>query len=259
MALAFTVRTTLMGLLCTFALSACSQKQTSDRTDSQDTAHSSVGIRYAEKDSTSTGPDSLRIPLRTPDDDVARFAFRSGEVQMKYSGDLQGIRRLVFDDYGLQEFKRDSAVPSSSKLPIVPPQIISIMTRDFYGVVDTRAGTGEKAPNQAYGYYLSLPEIERTPYGEIALQRSNGTRLPDTVLLGQYYCRVYRQEQPRFTHTIWVWGGIPIMEQLQLNKEEAGSYLLEPVQVQTNIDVPDSTFTFPAGYQITEVTPPPIQ
>lgn len=203
--------------------------------------------------------DSTAIPLRTPDGKPARFAFRSGSIEMRYTGDFRGVRRLMFDDYGMREWQYDSAVPAQRVMAAVPPYQFSILTPEYYGGVDLRTGKGQKAPNAAYERYLASPELSQKPFGEIALERSGGERLPDTTLLGKYRCRVYRRSYPNFTQTMWVWGGIPIMEKMRVGKEVAGNYLLEPVEIITGTDVPDSIFTFPERYRITTVAPPPAE
>ncbi len=247
--------------LITGVISGCAAEEASKAADilQDTTAEDLPSNSNTERSQDVEEPDSVAIPLRTPDGGVARFAFRSGKVVMHYSGDLKGIRQLTFDAYGLNEHKLDSAVPASTGLPIVPTQTLSILTPEYYGVIDLRAQSGEKAVNRAYQHYLAMPEIKTTPYGEISLQRSGGERLPDTVLLGKYYCRVYQQARQRYTHTIWVWGGVPIREKLTVANNAAGSYVLEPVKIETDIDVPQSQFEFPEGYSIKEVTPPPIQ
>lgn len=200
--------------------------------------------------------DSLAIPLKTSEGKPARFAFRSGSILMNYSGDFSGVRRLMFDDYGMREWKYDSAVPAQKIMAVVPPQQFSILTPEYYGGVDLRSGKGQKARNAAYERYLASPELSKKPFGEIALERSGGEQLPDTTLLGKYRCRVYRRSYPEFTQTMWLWGGITIMEKMEM-KGGSGNYLLEPVEITTGIDVPDSIFTFPEQYKVTEVAPPP--
>lgn len=204
-----------------------------------------------------TGTESPAIPLRTPDGKPARFAFKSGSIAMQYSGDFRGVRRIMFKDYGLREWKYDSAVPAQRLMAAVPPYQFSIITPEYYGGVDLRSGKGQKAPNAAFQRYLASPELSKKPFGEIALERSSGERLPDTLLLGKYLCRVYRRAYPDFTQTMWVWGGIPIMEKMAVGSGTSGSYLLEPVAIEIETEVPDSLFTFPKRYQITEVAPPP--
>lgn len=248
-------------VLLTAGVSGCTTEEPSKAADTaQDTITGNTPSSSNTEGSQSVKePDSVAIPLRTPDGGVARFAFRSGNVVMHYGGDLKGMRKLTFDNYGLNEHKLDSAVPANTALSIVPRQTLSILTPEYYGVIDLRAQNGEKAVNRAHQHYLSMPEIKTTPYGEISLKRSAGERLADTVLLGRYYCRVYQQARPRYTHTIWVWGGVPIREQLTLANNVAGNYVLEPVSIETNVQVPQSLFEFPEGYSIKEVIPPPIQ
>ena len=251
----------LVGGIISWTAIGCAGEQTSEEktTNVEDSASEINRNHVTDTPEISVEPDSLAIPLRTPEGSPARFAFPSGSILMEYSGDFRGIRQITFDQYGLREQKLDSAVPANKIMQVIPPYLLSILTPEYYGVVDLRAKTGEKAKNLAYQHYMSLPEYETTAYGEIALQRSPGKRLADTLLQGIYHCRVYQHVTPRYTHTIWVWGGVPIREKLTLLKEQQGSYVLEPVAVTTHISVPDSLFTFPNGVTVSEIEPPPIK
>lgn len=238
-------------LLCAIALAACTRQNGSDTSGNPDDS-----TQAAVRAGSGSAADSTAIPLKTPDGKPARFAFRSGHVVMRYEGDFHGTRDLYFDDYGLRERKDDSAVPAHKMIAAVPPQQITIITPEYYGGVDLRSGKGQKARNAAYDRYVGSPESSKIPFGEMALERSGGTRLADTTLLGTYRCRVYRRSYPNFTQTMWVWGGIPIREQMQVVSGMSGNYLLEPVSIETGIEVPDSLFSFPEGYDIKEVPPP---
>jgi len=230
----------------------CGSKTTDKHNSSDSAVYSDSG---ASAIANAGGPDSLTIPIKTPDGKPARFAFRSGRIEMEYSGDYVGIRRLTFSDYGLYERKLDSAVPPQRVAAVVPPFQLSILRPDYYGVIDLRAGTGQRARNRVYATYVDSPESDSVAYGELALRRSNGERLPDTTLLGKYRCRVYRQSNSRYSNTIWVWGGVPIREEVRLAGGAPGSYLLEPKRVEIGINVPDSLFEFPDGITITDVDP----
>lgn len=252
-------------LLAAAAGSGCTGTEKPGTSDTAAVASGPAGDTSAEQSATAgtagtvDTSDSTAIPLRTPDGKPARFAFRSGTIEMRYTGDFRGVRRLMFDDYGMREWKYDSAVPAQRVMAALPPHQFSILTPEYYGGVDLRTGKGQKAPNAAYERYLASPELSKKPFGEIALERSGGERLPDTTLLGKYRCRVYRRSYPNFTQTMWVWGGIPIMEKMQVGKEVSGNYLLEPVEIAVGTPVPDSIFTFPERYTITEVAPPPSE
>lgn len=193
------------------------------------------------------------IPLTTPDGEPARFAFRSGEVEMVYSGDYQGVRRTIFTDYGMREWRLDSAVPSYEKMKVIPPQQLSIMTPNFHGAIDMRSKTGQKMPNNAYQKYREAWRTSSRPFGEIALERSGGIRLPDTTWMEKYHCRVYQQKGESFTRTIWTWGGLPIRESLVRTDGQEGSYVVELQSVKTDVVVQDSLFKFPANFEIQEV------
>lgn len=200
------------------------------------------------------------IPLRAPDGSAARFAFRSGRITLQSSGDYNGIRRITFDRYGLLENRFDSLFPShGQQSQVLPRYRLFITTPESYGELDYRLGKGQKTENVALQRYLSSPEIDSLSFGELVLRKSGGERLPDTLLQGRYLSRVYRSVRERYTHTIWVWGGIPIREEIRMAEGQGeGSYLLEPTKIEVDIPIADSLFAFPAQYRdrIQSVPPP---
>ena len=213
--------------------------------------------RNATKDSVAATPaqqvvEEPRIPVNTPDGEPARFAFRTGEVEMVYGGDFQGIRRMTFADYGMKQRQLDSAVPFSEKLSVVPPQRLAIITPQIHGVINLRDGEGEKMPNNAYQQYREAWRTSSRPFGEIALERT-GIRLPDTVLMEKYLCRVYQQRGQTFIHTIWTWGGVPLRETVVSSDGNSASFTVDATSVTTDIPVNDSLFKFPYGYTLKEV------
>lgn len=239
----------VMLILLLLALSSCSDGDADRATI--DTSE----IELPPRSDSATDP---AIPLETPEGGPARYAVESGRVVMEYKGLIRGVRRMYFRDYGLSERIFDSAYASRTPLPFAPPHVLMIRTPEYYGAIDMRLGKGEKAENRAMAAYLDLWKKENRPLGEIALERSGGIRLNDTVLLERYKCRVYQQTQQGFIRTIWTWGGIPIREQVVLEGSAGGTYTVEPVAIDTKYPIADSLFVFPEGYLMETLEAPPF-
>lgn len=233
-------------LACTIGmLLACNQESPQADKSPSDTAD-------APSDQEAMGPEP-KIPITTPDGEPARYAFRSGVIEMAYKGDYNGVRRTSFTDFGARERKFDSAAPGGDA-PLLPFYQLAIITPIMHGIIDFRTDEGQKMPNNAYQKYKEAwRRSSNKALGEIVLEHSNGQRLPDTMLMGNYRCRVYQQQAETFTRTIWVWGGVPIRESMQTFDNQSGSYTVEPVSITTDISLPDSLFTFPEGYTIKEI------
>jgi hypothetical protein len=56
------------------------------------------------------------------------------------------------------------------------------------------------------------------------------------------------------TITNWIWRGIVLREHM-ISHADNTEYFVEPVSITPNVAVSDTTFTFPAGYQIDTYVP----
>jgi hypothetical protein len=193
------------------------------------------------------------IPLRAPDGAPARYGIRSGRVVLRFTGSSRGERTLTFDSYGLRERKEERTIP-------YPPgqsqgainNLIFITTPDYGSYADVRTKMGWRRPNQGVSRYLASEESKTISLGELSMKNAGAERLPDTTISG-YHCRVLRKQAQGTTITNWIWRGITIREQV-VSATDKFSSTAQAVEIDANIDVPASTFEFPAGYKITEYT-----
>ena len=194
--------------------------------------------------------DSTEIPYKTPEGGPARFAFRSGTVEMEYIGMLNGHRKIWFDQYGLRERTFDSAYPARPPIPLLPPYSMMIMTPTSVAMIDLRGGTGNYGPNKTIDSYMNEWRQGKRPLGELALDKSGAERLPDTLLLDTWPCRVYRQVGSGMTRTMYVHGGVPIGEAVTFRGDDRTGYRVLPTSVTFNRPVADSLFLQPEGYDM---------
>lgn len=247
---------TLTTLLATGAVGAtgCDDGEPGDaQTMPEQTASGDTGEIVAEGERSTGGerPDSTAIPYRTPEGGPARFAFRSGSVDMEYVGIMNGVRRLRFEDYGLREMTFDSTWAIDRNVPLLPTWSMLIMTPESYSIIDMRKGTGGFGPNETFEGYVREWREGNRPLGELVLDGSGGERLPDTLLLGKYPCRVYRQTGNGLTRTIYTHGGVPIGEAVTFGGNVNTGYRVLPRSVTFDVELPDSLFTTPTGYRLT--------
>lgn len=213
----------------------------------------SIGTEQSEREVRGEGQegDSTAIPYRTPEGEPARFAFRSGAVDMEYVGIMNGTRRLRFDRYGLREQTWDSAFPAADRVPLTPIFSTIIMTPESYSVLDMRTREGRFGANETIGNYRRAWQQSNRPLGELVLDASGGERLPDTLLLGRYPSRVYRQVgQDGTVRTIYVHGGVPIGEAVTFGNDPNTGYRILPRRVEFDVELPDSHFTVPSDYRM---------
>lgn len=243
----------LIALLAATATGCDEEGPEQGRSDTGDTSERFVAGRG---DSLQDRPapaetDSTGIPYQTEERKPARFAFRSGIVDMEYVGIMNGVRRLRFDQYGLREMTFDSTYAIAQNVPLMPNYSMLIMTPESYSIIDLRKKEGHFGPNETFDRYVRQWRQGSRPLGELVLDASGGRRLADTLLLGKYPCRVYRQEGSGLTRTIYTHGGVPIGEAVTFGGNENTGYRVLPRSVTFNVDIPDSLFTTPNGYRMT--------
>jgi len=194
------------------------------------------------------------VPLRAPDGSPARYGLKSGLIVQQFVGNSVGKRRIIFDDYGLRERREENTVPNPPGSRGAINNIITIATPEENAYADIRTQRGWKRANEGIGRYLASPESKTMSLAEYVIHTSGATRLPDTTING-YECTVLQKGVQGMTITNWIWRGIVIREHL-VSPRDSVEYFVEPVEIIPDIDVPDSTFRFPAGYQIDAYVPP---
>jgi hypothetical protein len=199
------------------------------------------------------------IPLRAPDGGLARFGIESGRIVQVYSGGRRGYRVLLFDKYGMREYRLDSSLTHPTGSPGPFQNSIFVSTPEFFGNVDRMIHNGWRRPNTVDDKYLNSDSAKRFSLGDMIFFEAvkNGTRLPDTVING-YHCRVVQIKQAGFTDTRWIWRGITLRQYFA--PMDGGAFTVETVELTPNITFADSVFTLPAGYKIQELgenDPPP--
>ncbi len=195
------------------------------------------------------------IPLRAPDGGITRYGIRSGRVVMKFTGNSRGTRTMTFNDYGMHERKEERTIPyppGQSKGAI--NNLIYITTAEYGAYADMRTKMGWRRKNEGVNRYLASQDAKSLSFADYAVKLSGAERLPDTTIAG-YHCKVLRKSVGGMTVTNWIWRGILIREQL-ISKADNYEATVEPVEITPNIDVPASTFEFPAGYKISEYGSP---
>ena len=244
--------TRYLPLLLSIALLQGCAEETPATEERADTEGDETGLVEKEGSPEEGSPalDTTAIPYKTEEGGPARFAFRSGEIEMEYVGMLVGHRKVWFDSYGMRERTLDSAAPANPPIPLVPPHSMIVMTPDSYGVIDLRSGTGRFGANSSLDSYEEMWRSGTRPLGDIVLESSEAERLADTLLLGTWPCRVYRQEGNGMTRTMYVHGGVPIGEAVTFSGDVRTGYRVLPRSVRLGVPVDDSLFSLPKGYEL---------
>ncbi len=194
------------------------------------------------------------VPLRAPDGAPARYGVASGEILQRFTGSSIGERRIIFDRYGLRERREENMAPNPPGAKGAVNNIITIATPEENSYADVRTQRGWKRTNEGVSRYLASPESKTMSLADYVVHMSGAERLPDTTIAG-YHCTVLRKKVKGMTVTNWIWRGIVIRERLYSHADNL-EYFVEPVSIRADITVADTTFTFPAGYQIDNFVPP---
>lgn len=194
------------------------------------------------------------IPLRAPNGEPARYGLRSGLLVQRFTGNSRGERRTIFDHYGMWERREENSAPYPAGTKGGINNLIVITSPEEMAYADVRTKRGFRTPNEGLKRYLEMGASKTKSLGEMIIEQSGAERLPDTTIAG-YRCRVLRKNVKGMTVTDWIWRGLVIREHIY-SPQDSVEVTLEPIEIKADIDVPDSTFKFPAGYKIDLYTPP---
>ena len=188
------------------------------------------------------------IPLHASDGSPARYGVASARLFGRFSGDARGTRMLVFDRWGLRERKEENIAPFPETKSVAINNVIFITTPEEQSYADMRTRQGFKRDIDGLTAYLSDPQAKTLSFSEWIAGRSGGERLGDTTISG-YRTKVYRRHVNNVTTTIWVWRGLTIREMIEVPNKGV-RYLFEPLTLEVDLPVADSTFQFSAEYRI---------
>jgi hypothetical protein len=194
------------------------------------------------------------IPLSAPNGAPARYGLKSGLIVHRFTGNIRGERRTLFDEYGMKERREENSVPYPEGTRGRISNVIVITTDKEQAYVDVRTKHGYRTPNEGLKRYLAMGASKKMSLGEMVISESGAERLPDTTIAG-YRCRVLRKNVDGMTITNWIWRGIVLREHLASPQDKV-EYTMEPVEIKADVEVPAGSFTFPADSKIDPYTPP---
>lgn len=199
---------------------------------------------------TVTDPELAKdtIPLLGVNGEQTRYGIRSARLRQRFTGNRLGARTIVFTDYGMRERREENAMPYPEGRRGSLHNVITIITSDENAYVDVRTKQGYSRPNEGFKEYLAAGAGRTIALGELIIRRSGATHIGDTTLAG-YQCRVYQKKTNGLTITNWLWRGIPLREHLS-SPQDTVEYTTETIELEPNIDVPDSMFKFSRQYKI---------
>lgn len=188
------------------------------------------------------------IPLRTPEGTPARYGVPSARLFGRFSGDARGTRTVIFDQWGLRERKEENIAPWPETKSVAINNTIFITTRESQAYADMRTRRGFRRAINGVQPYENDPASKTVSFGDWIARRTEARRLEDTVIAG-YHTKVFQREQNGVISTIWVWRGLPIRELTEV-RAQGVRYLFEPLTIDVGVSTDDTTFQFPAGYEI---------
>lgn len=194
-------------------------------------------------------------PSRTSTGLPEIYGVKSGRLVQRYEGERSGTREILFKDYGYFERIADSMQPKNPR-DAAPFKLTRYHTPSFMIQYDHYVKHGWKAPRDM-SHYSNSDEADSLYFADYVFKEGyKAKRLPDTVING-YKTTVYRNETPAFVHTVWIWRGLMLREHFFATMENV-EYRIEPVSLETDINVSDSEFAPPKDYVIVERQAPPV-
>jgi len=251
--------------LATLLVTGCTDRNDDAGKHDSTTAHNAPGDTGAmpvrRTDSTSPPspviPDSAgirwdadSIPIRTPDGKPARYGVESGRVTMAYSGDAKGDRTVVWDGWGDRERRETFRQPNPEYKSTGFDHSVFITDGVDQSYVSFMQKKAQHRRTTEAERYLSSPDAANRSFGSVMVEAAGAQRLADTMFLGRR-CRVISRTRGDMTTTLTMWRGIVLREEVR-NQRQGVRFVLEATRIETNVPVPESTFTVPTDFPIEE-------
>ncbi len=197
-----------------------------------------------------TGSDRRR--MTAPDGEPAPYSVESLKIVFAVKGDYSGTIEHWVDDWGRNEWRRDSIRDQSGEL-LVNELAITTPSESGRLIVDEKIGW--KAPNRLMAMYKSEFESrEKSPF-TMTMEQVGGEYIGDTTIAG-YKTRIYRIDGGTTVQTLWVWRDFPIRIHYFMPYDDI-EYRFEPVSIEHDPTIPADLFEWPEDYEIDNLPKPP--
>ncbi len=164
--------------------------------------------------------------------EVQKFPVKSGIINYKFDGRLQGTEIICFDDYGKLTHNYKVITNSSNK---TVKNTTTIYKHDslFEIYNSDRTIYAKKAPNNILNHKLiTLETLELLGYKEAGSKH-----------VANFICKSYISN----TGTIWIWNNIVLKSEIDvLGKTNT----VEATKIITDIEIPKSKFNIPINYKL---------
>lgn len=178
-----------------------------------------------------------------------RYGLRSGVVEYRIRGSLEGRELLYFDRFGLREAKyteTDLVVLGSSE----KSRELTLLDGAWMTKIDLDTKNGQRGLDPTYDTVVPASEgRDLTNLAEGILRDMGGRRIGTELHLGRE-CDVW--ELPAIRGRTWIWNGIAL--RTELNGPD-GSLVHEAVRLDADASVPEDVFEIPDGVDVRLVTP----
>ncbi|MGZ5242697.1 MAG: hypothetical protein ACXWDO_02135 [Bacteroidia bacterium] len=174
------------------------------------------------------------------------YPYKTGIIEYKYTGDIQGTQTVYFKDYGrtlsVEEEYTNISAPTQPKV-----KQVFISTADKYYFIDMLTKTGYFSPKNDTSNKEQLNLLaDVTTLGIDSAMRKSGYLPSGQVEISGKKCQVYKSEGGESEFCFWE--GMNIRTEMTLGPNV--KYKLEAVNIRENANIDDDKFTPPADVKL---------
>ncbi len=166
---------------------------------------------------------------------VKRYPFKSGMVKYKHSGKNRGTTILYFDDYGRKEARFENTEVTIMGFTQKSNKV-NIIDGKYQYEYDLQSNSGVKMQSPLILTTQGGDDYEDWEEFSVGLMKGLGFEKLGTEKVLGYDCDVWSGMGKS-----WMWKGINLKTEVNM----MGQFIIEAIEVKTNVSIPQSKFKVP--------------
>lgn len=177
--------------------------------------------------------------------DIKRYKVKSGIIEYKIEGAINGTETVYFDDWGIKEAKINKTEIKMMGFK-TETHTLTITDKDWGYNINLDDKTGTKASNKEIKEMLDgMTQKDYERFGEKMMEDMGGVKVGNESILG-YNCEVW--DVKNLNSKTWNYNYVP----LKIEMNMMGGVTYTAVKFEANAKIPADKFSVPKGIKITE-------
>lgn len=187
----------------------------------------------------------LVLPIVASAIDIKKYQVKSGIIEYKIEGTINGTETVYFDDYGIKEARLTKTVVKIFGISN-ETETLTITDKEWNYNIDLKEKTGTKMKNEQMKQMLDgLTQKEYEEFGKKMMTEMGGKLVGNESILG-YNCEVW--DVSKISSKTWNYKYVPL--KTEVNMMGATTYLA--TSFKENVSIPADKFQVPKGIKVTE-------